>query len=351
MTTFELLETLEELDRAFANQPQFFAFLKYLAVDWHNIRTISDRLPYTDRPSAGTLVDQVNSRITNIITLLKAGRPSRIFPAVVPIKNDMQRILASLGANLTEPISRLPVLIEQFEASYENAIRDYQPSQILALLGKSAELQDLLDSVRQTAQFLKSRLSFETPGDGLEYLIFGLDSSANSDDVVAKLAALNRLYALLCQLLDVSSASFPLKIVRLETGSFWAVLLGSGTVLALLKDLIKSGFGYLHRNYTVEGRLTEIPRKVEVVRSFFNLGKEQGFDAERINKIANESLILIGDDMNGLLSRASRVTLNKEVLEAPTHIQERLAASGEPRLINGPSSQVDVPTSDEDADK
>ena len=63
------------------------------------------------------------------------------------------------------------------------------PSLTVGTIAQSAELQDLLDSVRQTTQFLKGRLSFTTPDDNFDYLILGLGLSLNAADLEAKLAA------------------------------------------------------------------------------------------------------------------------------------------------------------------
>jgi len=106
--------------------------------------------------------------------------------------------------------------------------------------------------------------------DGRELSIV-LSSSMTLSQFILKLKALESIYQELCMLSGISIAEFPIQILKIESGSLWAKVFGHSKIIALMTNLIESGTSFVYRNYTTEGKLNSIPRKVETIESVLKL--------------------------------------------------------------------------------
>lgn len=135
------------------------------------------------------------------------------------------------------------------------------------------------------------------------------------ENIISKLQALNSIYVQLCELTGASSIDYPLTIQNLETGSLWVKVFGESKVISLFINLIKSGISYMHRNLTVEGKIEQIPNKLETLDTFLDLSKkleEIGVDTKDLNDNINNSALVIAKNLNQLLSETSKLEIQSE---------------------------------------
>jgi hypothetical protein len=105
----------------------------------------------------------------------------------------------------------------------------------------------------------------------------------------------------------------PLKIGKIESGSLWVKLFGESKVVALLTRFIEEGAEYLYRKFTIEGQISTIPRKIEVLDKVIGLRsslQENGIDTAGLDDHIAKSGAIIGKDLNILLARQSSVRVN-----------------------------------------
>jgi hypothetical protein len=107
-----------------------------------------------------------------------------------------------------------------------------------------------------------------------------------------------------------------LRVIKVESGSLWAKLLGESKVIALMTDLIRSGVGFIYRNFTKEGKLTSIPMSVEEIESVLTLEqrmRESGLDTTDMRESIRISGVVIAKQLNNLLSGEATVTINNQI--------------------------------------
>ena len=117
----------------------------------------------------------------------------------------------------------------------------------------------------------------------------------------------------MCSLLKESNGALPLRPLRIEAGSLWLVLVGQIGVVKLMSTLLASAASYIHRNFTKEGKLGTIPKKVEIIDSVLNLEthlQAAGIDTSQMRENIQKSSIKIANDMNQLLSGEDHMELN-----------------------------------------
>ncbi len=164
-------------------------------------------------------------------------------------------------------------------------------------------------------------------------------------DFAKKLEALQVIYVEVCFLLEVSVASHPLRIAKIESGSLWTRLFGDTRAVGLMISLIERSVQYLHRNYTTEGKIASIPGKIQSMNSildFSNKLKEKGVDVAPIQEKLAKCGVKIAESLTTLVSGQAEVEVNGQLLSLEQLIQRAaLAQYATPKLSL--KSSVDSP--------
>lgn len=153
---------------------------------------------------------------------------------------------------------------------------------------------------------------------------------------VARLSAISSMYSELCELLNISEVDDPLEIQMIESGSLFAKLAGSATVIALMVQFIHSTATYAYDNYTVEGRIKAIPTKVESLDAVIGLTqklKAAGVDTKEMDVHVSKSAHAIAKDLNTLLEGQPSIILNGlEISGTNEGPRKQVAYQNAPRL-------------------
>ena len=129
------------------------------------------------------------------------------------------------------------------------------------------------------------------------------ETNSSLENVISKLQVLNSIYLRLCKLVGTSAIDYPLTIRNLKTGSLWIRLFGESKIISLIVQLIRTAISYIDRNLTVEGKIDQIPRKVETLDTFLDLSKkleEGGFDTRELNDNLNDAALGLAKDLKAL---------------------------------------------------
>jgi hypothetical protein len=146
-----------------------------------------------------------------------------------------------------------------------------------------------------------------------EIVMYLEDEVATHSEVLTKLQSIQLLYSEICQLLNVSEIDFPLRIVKIETGSLWAKVFGESKVVELLTQCCANFIDYLYRTYTNEGQLASISKKVESVESILQLEAslaERGYDVSEMREPIQKASQAIAASLQELTKGQSKVRLN-----------------------------------------
>lgn len=135
------------------------------------------------------------------------------------------------------------------------------------------------------------------------------------------------LYEKVCEIGNIDITKEELKIVRMETGSFFIKFVGNKNVLKLIANILESFHKTMIRNYTREGQRQNLVESTELFKEQFDLVKEMndlGMDVGEHKEIAKETLVLLMKQSNILLSSSPDVRINKKVLSKSEDIKKAL---------------------------
>ncbi len=226
-------------------------------------------------------------------------------------------------------------LIEKFLASYEAYLKTYSAADTITMLYLALALRyqllgtvSLLGSVRSSLRnedALGAARAKEFDEESRFSLL--LDSDLDLTAFALKLQSLIRLYEELALLLNVSTKEHSIKIIKVESGSLWADVLGYPKIIDLMVRLTESTANWMYRKYTEEGKICTIPKKVEAVDSILELSRNlaaAGLDTSELDETVKKSAIVLSQQLNTLLAGEPRVEVNLKPLSVGKELEDKL---------------------------
>jgi hypothetical protein len=208
----------------------------------------------------------------------------------------------------------------------------------LPLVTSAHELRLKLTEFKQTVKLVIDAMStqYQTRVASEAEVSVQFSSEQSVQSFWMKLRAIEQIYSELCQLLNVSQASHPLRILKIESGSMFLSLGGDVVVVGALVAFLKAAIQYIHRNHTNEGRLDQIPRKLEKINEalkFTKLLEKAGLNVDEPKANLEKGALKITDDLNVLFSDEAEVTVNDEIFSAGDERRTALLANRAPPLL------------------
>lgn len=159
------------------------------------------------------------------------------------------------------------------------------------------------------------------------------------------LSAIQSLYEQACELLQISIAQEPLEIIKVETGSAWLKLLGSKMAIDLVRKWIEVIAGYRYRNFTREGKISELPREIEAVEGILQLRKEltkAGIDPKEMDGYIKKAAIAVARNTTNLLTGQLSVQVDGITYPVDTSVKQKLLGERKRRLLG--EASLEAPT-------
>ncbi|VEP11800.1 conserved hypothetical protein [Hyella patelloides LEGE 07179] len=170
-------------------------------------------------------------------------------------------------------------------------------------------------------------MQLEYDKNGLnEELTLLLESEHSLQKFIDKLQYIKNLYSELCYLFQVSDNEYPLKIVKMESGSLFAKVFGEAKVIKTLSIWIENTVSYFHRNYTNEGQIKSITHKLEVIENLLETTKkleEAGIDTTKNKEALQKSSLIIARELNLLLGGEPCITINDHKHSITAELQQK----------------------------
>lgn len=251
--------------------------------------------------------------------------PREIFQDIAELERSLDRLKRGVFGRSTKNLHETERVLEDFAVSYEAYLQGPSIAEethflkcaaalYAALTALLAGLEAILIQVRPLRFDHAGALSLYMPGE----------QSVSS--FARKLLSMDVLYDELLALFDLRRSQHPLRISRVESGSFWAYLLGYPRIIDLIESMVKGGLNYMHRNFTREGKIEGLPKKIESLDRVLELRKrllEAGIHSEQMDARLQSSSILIAKQLNELLGGEADVTINKERIRLPDAMRTR----------------------------
>lgn len=161
-------------------------------------------------------------------------------------------------------------------------------------------------------------------------------------DFAERLLALQSMYSELCALFDVNENDHPLRIGKVESGSLWAWLFGDTKIIELISTFIKQGASFAYRNFTTEGKISALPKKMETIDAMLNLTQRleaAGFNTAEMKPNIEKAAFAISRDLTILIDGQPSITVNDEKLSLNEELTKALLERSDVRLLQSKPEQ------------
>ncbi len=123
----------------------------------------------------------------------------------------------------------------------------------------------------------------------------------------------------------MSEAQFPLKTLRIESGSWWVALSGNTAVTSFVVLAIGAVANYVYRNYIHEGRLSQIPEQTKAIQAVLGIEEElrkRGLPVDDMQAAIVKASVKVADNLVTLLGNETSVEVDG-VLHPMTPFEQR----------------------------
>jgi hypothetical protein len=283
------------------------------------------------------------SRLNNTVSLSKDISPRQVFLELQSIDAAVDLFISQLAPDESLTLKQIKHQLSDFSQAYERFIASYSYSDCLTFLTAADSLHTAVQATIDMLTVVKRRLVAFVPAPKDKERLLSVYLPTDDDFAVfaIRVEALAAIYAELCALLKLSKKQRELRVIKVESGSLWAELLGNPKVIGMLTSMLVGVAGYLYRKYTAEGKLAQIPKKVEVAESILGLRDDlesRGIDVSQMEDEIAKASVLIAGQMTSLFAEADEIEVNGEIHPITMAGRERLLQARTPHLL-GPGEQ------------
>jgi hypothetical protein len=353
MTTHELIQRLLDLKSALRRDTEYIQLIEKIAGRYEeSIKSLDGALKANDPATIQNNLNNLKSAINQTVLIIKGLRLPKVFTELDRVTEQLKQIDYEFEPPVGGGLGNLIQEFTHFQDDFETLIKGYEATQTLQLISSaralSIPLKVTVNLVDLMIEKLESHIELRENEKTLSVLFPFTDEYR---DVLTKLDALNDIYSELCPLFGVSTSQYPLRIVKLETGSLWVSVVGHAAVIGFIVWLLKKAIGYIHRNFTTEGKILFIPKQVEAANSVLEFTKklqEVGVDTTQAKEQAQKALFAISQNLNNLVSNQSKLEVNDETVSIGDVYDERFLQESK-RLLLEEGSKPAEPQTDGDA--
>lgn len=285
--------------------------------------------------SAHTAANQLHN---HLITLKKALQNCDIreFYRSLEAFQDKLKAFDELGLDTLEAGRNISSSIDIFSAKYGHYISSYTANSAAPLIIEARKLSSMLDGLRGALSFFSDRAlddEAEAVYENYSRLSLFLASSMSVGTFAKKLTAVHIIYKETCDLLGISASEYPLVIEKIESGSLKIAVIGNDKVIGLLVAFISSIATYVYTNYTTDGKLSAISKKVEQVDAVLSLtSRLEALDVNVIETKENisKAAVKLSQQLNTLIDGEVEVVVNEESYSVGSEVQKKLLESKQP---------------------
>lgn len=267
----------------------------------------------------GGALNLVQNTLNSVPAKMRRWSPRFFFNSYENLMEKIERLRKVEGdINI---ISGHLISLDDFCEAYNSflPVQDMNASWNLLASGHEAWLRvsSLLDAFRAISHNFHINFQDYSSGDGwgeLELQFFSKDSYLQFSN---RIRAISDMYSHFCYFAGISEEDFPLRIGRVETGSLWVKVFGESKVISFMISSIESCASFIYRNYTIEGKVSAIPRGVDALNALIGLREKMksiGVSDQIIDENIKRSAIYLSRDLNLLLAKQGSLKINEKLL-------------------------------------
>ena len=227
-----------------------------------------------------------------------------------------------------------------FENVYEEFIQEDSYHVTMKLVNSGTDLLHSLENIKDIFGAilisLQNNYDLDEPLGSLSLL---LDAGSTYRDFVGKLASIQNLYSKLCSLALIEEEEFPLRVVKIESGSLFVKIFGEPRIIGFMIALIENTVGFVYMNVTKEGKIESVNQKTAALGSLIEMRKSPvaaGISVDELDKELNDASVFIARELTYLFTGESKISINGEVLQIQNNDnKQKLLESTNKYLIEG----------------
>jgi hypothetical protein len=316
MLQLHLLQRVDSAISAMNNAKSLFEIIEALANANNLIETRLLGIAEGSGHQISENASSIHSYLAAISNITRGHSARILFREVEVLSNRLSEALV-VGVSDAKEIVFILSELDDFAEAYNAYVAEQTGTKALPLLLISRSIKNSLDRLRGFLEYVRNNtIDVQIPSSEESEFSLILYQVVDLNKFTEKLSSLGELYRELCYVMDISEAAHPLRIAKIESGSLLTRLFGDTRVVALMLSMIENSVKYFHRNYTVEGKITAIPKKIEsldAILNFSNRLKESGIDVSEITEKLAKSAVSITNTLNSLVADQAKVEINGQV--------------------------------------
>jgi hypothetical protein len=340
MTSYELITLVDTFLKSIPPDGYLFSTLKRISDTYDKLVEPLSVLVVSPSQTIQERGAEVKHFLTQVSDELKKSvRARKLFTEIDNLELSLKSLHESTYIEDTQPLAQLTHELNQFAIAYEDFLRAYNSLATFTLLKRANTLFPSLTITLRILHVMKQNLvvpELESDESAESIMSLLLHPHDELPVLVSKLDALDKIYNELCRLFDVSTSQYPVRVIKVESGSLWTKIFGERQIIKLMTDLIRSGVQFLHRNYTEEGQLSMIPKKIEALDANMLLEqrlRERGFNTTDMREDIQKAGAVIAKQSNILLGGEAVVTINRETYSVGSMVDKMLLEQARTPLL------------------
>lgn len=313
MLSIELRRAIIEFRKESESYQAFLDLVRTLAA-YHEKTEVYVR-SIADTQAAHNAILTVQNRYAGLPTVTADIGPRQVYKALEAFTAGIKRHLDNSDKSGHLFAKRIAQDVERFGTLYDAFLMVPNRANSANLSYEASYLHVQLEMLLETFNFFESTIDSDEPNGDESELFLLLFGTSSFKDFVKKLQALQDLYVEICMLAGVSGTEHPLRIGKIESGSLFAKVWGDPKVMPFIAALIESTIGFLHRKFTIEGKIASVPRSIEALNSAVNLSEnlaKLGINTAEMDEHLRKSGVIIGKTLSTLLQDQARVQVNDQ---------------------------------------
>jgi len=333
VTSYKIEKIIDELNSV----QYFFTSIEMIA---SNSNKLNEVFKQSIRDASN--IHRASSILNEIATKIKKIKSRIFFYEMELLEDILEKVTLESFIHKSNDASQLKNELDDFSKKYEYFLESHTNPDVFILVQSAEKFKSHIDTFVYMLEFYLqiTRTALEKPNDEWEYLSIVLSSSMTVNEFRIKLEAMEKIYSELIELTNLSLIDYPLKIVKIESGSLFAKVMGNKKVIGLMVNFISSSIAYLYRNYTSEGQLTELPRKYKAIEEAINFSKSMekaGYNTEGIDEQIQKSAVEVSKQLTELISNESEIVMNDEIYLG-TEQDKKLIENKKPKALKSPEN-------------
>lgn len=272
---------------------------------------------------------QISTTIREAIVKEKQINYRQIVVEIYNLEEFLKKLLLALDGDNCQFINDLLDGITSFMDKYDNHNRSYNENSFIPVAISALELKILLNTTFHMAQSLHS-IPSEEYNENYKSVELYLSNVTSLKEFSRKLSALYDIYIEMLHLYGVSESDYPIVIEHIENGSLWVKIAGHSLTVTALSIVMTSATTYYQDNFTVSGKINQLPASVKVLNELFSITKtleKDGIDTTEIEDHIVSSTKKIANRLDDLLSDQPLVEINdKKIFLSNGNTQKLLEA-------------------------